>query len=1172
MPSEFPTDSSGNGFFPAVHPVSVGSKIVSTQQSQFAKAINARLLSGLGDMHWRSLWAMHSMVRKLRTNTGGTPFVYTAEDEWWRWYGLLAETDFSWPSASPGAAEGLNYASPIVQYFFGEPSVIGSEQERTSDYVPLREGSNPAPSTVLEIWDLGKDQRGSITSSDLTDFTYAYALDAARIQDNYNSTVHSLFPGHKTLGGRIDTTNVSKYEHEKGQQFNQLKTQFLSEWRGTAAERNDNPLWQPSALTVDYESMLESQYFLAPAYGTATGSEGATVAEYPLFEWSALAAADTYGVFNSSNNLSNQSSFSFAGFIAVGSNLSEDKEIDVEIDGAIVHSFRLTVSEPQESIWFPIPKKGNLKIKLKTALTTGSEDVWVEVAQLLDFKPDIVDLSLFVRLATTRSSSPTIYRGKIKSSAKEISDSYFNNGMILNTVHGELFEETYLAKNAPYQSWKDFVLKWFRIVGYRSLKGYYVNSSGNSVLVFDRRGEIGGVSTSSADYFQNIAPDVDGSGALQAIGNNSIRPDVLYAVKPSGPSPSGFVVYNSKKYFDGDTFRGTYLKGFNSASATDLSVYEEGFLVDPDSVHTTGQSNEWIMSIGGQTLYDLSSSGNYKEDAWGDIYGTFHDRCHTFSEVWVGGKHGENISKFASSTPIAPSIMTRAETPPGYRYEQGDVPYFKPPNQPATSANPLIDAADSDAGACVPSLDNSDAYDSSMASDCQGIIQHYKSCQVYKQPYLIKAVTIKTSPPHFVEVELNGRLTKSDSAPSSISDSAASRASYLSTDTGQRTDENTVVALLNWKVDSANNDSERIGDLSPTALDASSGGDWNPSNIDGGSLCRFFFQRLMPHVYNDNNSLIEQDKDRRAYADLPQYAEFLIRASVGGFLDEDTISQNLTYNPVSTYCDNQESFDLTMPRLIELVEGSTNHDKLPIRRSTDKRGFGPLPMVKMRADTWTELGQAINLLKSSRVGVPVYFETKTVVKWDVFPADVQSHGAYLFVPAWGYKLPTTVRPATPPEWTFETLPFQDSALAYSTIWTDASGTNVLSYWREIHWRVRVHPLILEAVPESLRFAAQDSSGLAIPVVIEKPDQINCVIDDLDLTPISNATHLVGSSNSPECILANSGILAPRRPPTGAIVTSASGGSSGGVGDAEPHSTATIGCDSLAETYIRVPVK
>lgn len=1157
MPSEF-----NGSFFPGVHPVSVGTVIASSQQKRVAKAINARILSGLGDVHWRSLWTAYSMVRNFRLPSSAIPPLYAAEDEWMLFYGLYDETSYSWPTAAIGAAEGLNKDCPIVGYFYGsqDGTSIDSEQERKSDQVPLRDGANPAPATVLEIWDLGKDQRGAILPVDLTDYTYAYALASARIMDAENATIVTLDAKHKTPGGRINAGDVNDFWREKGQQWNQMRTYFLSEFRGTAAERNDDPTWQATELTVAYEQMLESQWFLAPAWGAATGSAGAAVAVYPLFEWDLLDPAETYGTVDATDNKSNATDFSFAGFIAAGENLAGDKSIQVELDGVVIHTFELTIAEPEESVWYPIPKTGNVKVKLLTTLT-GTEDVFVEVAHLMDFKPDIIDLHLFVRLSTTRTGSPTIYRGKIISDAWELSNAYFENGMIFNGSHDEIYEESNIAKNAPYQAWRDFIIKHFRIMAYDRLKEYYVNGDGDSVLTFDRRGGVPGIFTTGLDAFQKLAPAVDPV--------YSVLPDILYKVKASGGSPAGHITYNGSDYEEDETFRGTYLTAFDSTGATDLSVYEEDFLVDIDDTHKTGHSNEWAFSIGGQTVYDNSGSGTYKPSSYGDVIGAFNDRCHAFSEAWRqtnGLLDGKAMGKFGANDAATSGPVIRAETPPGHRYEGQDVPYVL-----SGTVNPLIQALDSLPTDCRNSIYHGSSATLVSDGDCDGIVAHYESCQVFKAPYLIKSIAINASDNDRVDVTLHGRLRKNATATTSIVNTAGSRSTYVLDDVEGRSDENTVVAILYKEVDGLD-DAERVGDMSANAKDVASGGDWDPSNINGGHLCRFFFQRLMPEVYDDNNNTIETDRDRRAYADLVQYAEFIVRASVGGFADtQQTID---TLQIVAGYCENQLTRDLTMARLLELTEGTTDHDSLPVRRSTDKRGYGTLPAVKMRADTWTELGQSINLLNSSRYGIPVFLETRAITYWQKYDAAIETDGLYQVVPSWSFVTGVTGTIAkNDTGWLQESLPFTESALAYSTLWSDAGGSGVLCYWREVHWRIATHPLILSAVPDILKSFVNDG-GLALPALIQPPSRWDSTLVDSSASPLSVATTLVeiGSSVA-ACDLGQSGILAPAVPPTGDVVTVAAGSGTPGStqGDAEPYSVATIAINTLAENFIRIPV-
>lgn len=1165
MPSDF------TGYFTQVETVAQDQEVYSLQANKVARTLNERILSGLGDVHWRSLWAAFSLVRNFRTNDGGTPPLYPPEDEWWQYYGLLKETVWDWPTAAVSDPEGLSTECPIVQYFYGLGS-LPSEKDRTDD-CPLREYLGaPVPSTPLQAWDLGKVQRGAITSADLTDFTYAPAMFVPRVTDEFNSLViGSLDLRHKTAGGKIDDS-TSDYIREKGQQWNQMREQFLNEWRGTDDEREDAGDWDPAELTADYETMLASQYFLAPAYGEGTGSGGATEAIYPLFEWPTGSGIGTLGLYTKpdltdTQTITNHTDFVFAGVIVVGENLTGDRRIAVKLDDVTIETITVNGTTDEVSVWWPTAKTGTLKFELLDGIT-GTEDVWVEVAELMDHTPELIDLFLFFRLATARSSSPTIYRGKIVSDAKDISDAYFVNGCAVNGSATFVPQETKIAKFAPYQAVRDFLIRFFRIINYDRLKGYYVNGDGNSVLIFDRRG----LGSADADIFQDLAP--------RAEEQTQIQKDVLYRVKASGASPSGEIGYDGSDYKEDETFRGTEVQDLDFTGATDLAVYEESFLIDITDIPKEGRSNEWVLSIGGATVYKDTSGATYKPESYGDIYGAFHDRCHTFSHAWdasTGSTAGKQMGKYSSGTTSGQTIVTRTETPPGHRYDNDEVPYYSV----GQFVNDLIDTAEDPLGTsdCLNSIFNEYQTGGVQVSDldedwCEGITQHYRSCKVFKAPYLIKSLAIESSDDNLVEVELDGRLEKNDTAPASIADTSASRATYLSTDTEGRSDENTVVGLLRWKLDGVN-DPTRIGDISPNAQSPS---DYDSSDSDGAVLCRFFLQRLVPWVYDDADTTVEPDEDTKPIANFWQYIEFVIRAGIGGFLDEQKVIDTLEYHATgggpsgsSSYCDNQDSRDLTMERVLTLA-GSSD-DTFCLRYSGQSRGgHGPLPSTCMISDQYNEIAGVLNLMKAARFGVPLYLQYRVMTYWDYYDTnDIEYIEGFAIVRSQAYLKPTTLRSTG--TWLQGALPYGDPGQAYMSIRSDGGVDKLFMYWSEVQWRVRPHPKILEAVPLALRSYVDTGGAVGTPVVLQPPTLVRC---DLDRDPIpadtavEDFTTLVNVSvPAEECDIGTSGTQAPVTPPTGAIAIANT--ASSGIGDAESYSDTNIGIETIGEAYVQVPV-
>lgn len=206
--------------------------------------------------------------------------------------------------------------------------------------------------------------------------------------------------------------------------------------------------------------------------------------------------------------------------------------------------------------------------------------------------------------------------------------------------------------------------------------------------------------------------------------------------------------------------------------------------------------------------------------------------------------------------------------------------------------------------------------------------------------------------------------------------------------------------------------------------------------------------------------------------------------------------------------------------------------------------------------------------------MPVYLESRRLTYSDVYSADIEYIEGFMVIRGATWRQPTTLQ-TTDLNFYQEDVPFGDNAEAYMTIFNDGSGDKLLCYYSVVEWRMRPHPKVLEAVPESLR-SYVDSLGLGVPYVYKPPSLVRSVMtrDPEPGDVLEDFTSLDVISDPDEaCFIGQSGTLAPLAPPTGDIVTPASGGSSGGtIGDAESFSRTDMGVESIGETYIRVPVR
>lgn len=142
-----------------------GERPTSRHMRSLAAALNDRLLSGIGDVAWRSAMWMFNLFRLMRAPSGQ---LFPPQSEFFELYQHLDpehSSGITWPTQPPGEAEGANLASPLMQFVFGAGD-LPSEDTRLSETCPLYVWGGP-PATLEAHWELAKAQRGAFCADTL---------------------------------------------------------------------------------------------------------------------------------------------------------------------------------------------------------------------------------------------------------------------------------------------------------------------------------------------------------------------------------------------------------------------------------------------------------------------------------------------------------------------------------------------------------------------------------------------------------------------------------------------------------------------------------------------------------------------------------------------------------------------------------------------------------------------------------------------------------------------------------------------------------------------------------------------------------------------------------------------------------------------------------------------
>ncbi len=743
--------------------------------------------------------------------------------------------------------------------------------------------------------------------------------------------------------------------HERGGQLDYALDVYATEFRGadtsSVSQRNEST-WNPQKHAFHFEDFFTRQYYLAPARGVANSDyAGALTAVYPQFDFPAGKNTGDYGNINSQNSYTVNTSFVFAGFIAVGSNLTSDKSFGIYVDGKKVKEITIPAgAATDKSHYFANVFKAGSVVQVKTQSSfTGSESAYVEIAELLEMTPRVQDAYVVLRMASARNQTMDGW-GHEEADAKGIWDSYRRHGMAVNHLASGIKgqEPQGLWKNPVYEETRRITHERLRLVKRNHLVGYEINSSGNSVLHYTRfpNFQSSGVD-SDIDIFRGMAPSVD------AVNSGYIKAGYKYIVTGSGAS----INYNGVLYSENQIFTAKReSKNWTVASGSPV-IYEHDLVVS--TAPEQGETNEWQMFM--QTLpYKPAGGSVYKPEVFADRDGMFIDRCTLLSEDWSETTDlAKEIRAHVYNRQRIP--INRQENPSGYRYLLGT---NEPTNSNVSNLNPV--AAKN--GPCVNLQDE---------TNCAGQVAHYNSCKIYVPDYQVKNITYNRTSGH-VEVELDGRLYHNENVDNQfVSNNSTSWAVYMAADdTGgaaARSDENAVIEYLLY-ITLGDNDqcTIRIGDQSG---DANTQSHWYATQYNGACMPRFHFVKKMPYVFEDNNNTLNEH-DSRLTVDNMLWAGFVLRAICEGYIDHESDSNTeKILDPFCEryHCGESRMFDYRYATLMTQAMSNRWFSMHPDVADGDNwEGYGPFPQMKAYALHFNQISKAINLLTRARIELPTY--------------------------------------------------------------------------------------------------------------------------------------------------------------------------------------------------------
>lgn len=237
----------------------------------------------------------------------------------------------------------------------------------------------------------------------------------------------------------------------------------------------------------------------------------------------------------------------------------------------------------------------------------------------------------------------------------------------------------------------------------------------------------------------------------------------------------------------------------------------------------------------------------------------------------------------------------------------------------------------------------------------------YKSCRVYEPDGMIESVEAGNWLGHSdaVKVTFFGRLHYCDEAPATISSNVGAwDITALKAET-YRSTENAIREYLVYQA-TGSPPSVKIGDSA--SQNVVSGAPY------GAAWGHYFFTKLVPLPYEDGNST-EEDTDELVTMDFMQQIEWYLRAMCEGFVDRQT--------SIDYAC--EEDIPETLTNLVDFSWENINAQAhgtkaISILSSdvtlTDTKGFGPLPNTIMWSDVFNQLASVVNMMTRARLMLP----------------------------------------------------------------------------------------------------------------------------------------------------------------------------------------------------------
>lgn len=528
-------------------------------------------------------------------------------------------------------------------------------------------------------------------------------------------------------------------------------------------------------------------------------------------------------------------------------------------------------------------------------------------------------------------------RGRDVANSPDITANYFATGCLtsLHGGHGVQLIEDAISPNPIYDAARRLAREHVRFIARDQLVGYEV-ADGRSILRFKRYAY--GYKDQKADAFYGMAPPAD------PVLPTSLIQGETYIVRGAP------VNYGPWRLPPGEIFTWD----------GSLVVPEYGaqlFVLDGirHIALKAGWTNEWLMGIESR-CYGVGEGNEFKPAAFSDYF-TYHNRClFRLNYGEINGRFQRHVD-YGYSAQVVDDTATSGKFLIGLNPESVRAGYLSPM---APDGYRYSRGANWNVGS-PPSPD------------------FYASCRIYEPPPELDSVRIEPAADgnDIVVVTLTGRLRHHPSAPPVVGPDPSKWSSAAISqlrDEPYRTDDNAMREYVRHLVDPSYQCSIKVGD-----------GAWNagwPARVFGSCFPVFWFVKLLPMPAAPTPVPI--GSRTRAVIDTLLQAEITLRSGCEGFVDKRSTEaiNNCTGTLGGCSSDEKGLYDYTFGNLMYAATGQQGIPALPrLIRGDGFSAYGPLPALRLYADTFNALAAGVDLLTRARIELPVQLQQRITTSY-----------------------------------------------------------------------------------------------------------------------------------------------------------------------------------------------